>query len=166
MFFLTRERATTEYSYGQGFTTELGIFPTNATASSGSTDEVAEQARSAIQVKEVRFSGSLKYTDQGRLYVDYPSDEPRYFGEPSPAIDKAWQNLIGRKEANRNTPFRRRVQADFEQAHLQIVINDDEASQFEQVPYKHPLDGTLIGWVGSQDLTIVRLWCADKYNQA
>lgn len=48
-------------------------------------------------MKEVRFSGSLKYTDEGRLYIDYGTDEPRYFGEPSPEIDQAWQDLIGRK---------------------------------------------------------------------
>jgi hypothetical protein len=55
-----------------------------------------EPARSAIEVNEVRFSGSLRYTDKGHIYVDYPPNEPKYFGEPSPEIDKAWQDLIGR----------------------------------------------------------------------
>jgi hypothetical protein len=54
-------------------------------------------ARASIEVVKLRFSGSLRYHDDGTLYVDYAKDEPRFFGTPSEDIDHAWENLIGRK---------------------------------------------------------------------
>ena len=53
-------------------------------------------ARPIIEQKEVRFSGSAKYTADGILYMD-TGNEPRYFGPPSPEVDAAWMDLMGGK---------------------------------------------------------------------
>lgn len=52
-------------------------------------------ARSALDVVKVQFTGKLTYNNKGELYIDGAGD-PEYFGQPSPAIDEAWMDLIGR----------------------------------------------------------------------
>lgn len=47
-----------------------------------------------IDIKEVTFSGMLRYTDEGHLYMDNSPDGIEYFGPPSERIDQAWDNLI------------------------------------------------------------------------
>jgi hypothetical protein len=51
--------------------------------------------RSTIEVIEVGFTGNLEYTESGHLYIDLGEDGVRYFGEPSPEVDQAWDDLIG-----------------------------------------------------------------------
>jgi len=52
---------------------------------------------STINLVEVEFSGTLAYTETGHLYIDLGRDGVRYFGEPGPEVDQAWQALIGGK---------------------------------------------------------------------
>lgn len=41
------------------------------------------------------FSGTLAYTDTGRLYATTGPDGIRYVGKPTPDVDRAWEELIG-----------------------------------------------------------------------
>lgn len=47
-----------------------------------------------IDIKEVTFSGMLRYTDDGHLYMESSPDGIEYFGPPSKQIDQAWDDLI------------------------------------------------------------------------
>ncbi|KAH8821797.1 hypothetical protein F5884DRAFT_769083 [Xylogone sp. PMI_703] len=53
-----------------------------------------EPMKSAIEIVNRRFTGSLKYDENGTLYRDTDPTEPQYVGEPGPAIDKAWHDLL------------------------------------------------------------------------
>ncbi|GAM87533.1 hypothetical protein ANO11243_055590 [Dothideomycetidae sp. 11243] len=47
--------------------------------------------------EQVRFTAGLRYNESKRLYAPY-HEGPRYVGEASLDIDKAWTNLIGSAE--------------------------------------------------------------------
>lgn len=54
-----------------------------------------EPFHESIEVKPVQFSGTLRYTDEGHLYIDLGPGGIRYFGVPGPEVDAAWEELIG-----------------------------------------------------------------------
>jgi hypothetical protein len=55
----------------------------------------AGPSRSAIDIVKLQFGGTLSYTETGHLYIDLGEDGIKYFGLPSPEVDKAWDDLIG-----------------------------------------------------------------------
>jgi hypothetical protein len=57
----------------------------------------------AVNLIDVPFSGTLRYKGE-HLYIDLGSNGVRYFGQPSPAIDQAWAELIG-GDADRSADF-------------------------------------------------------------
>ena len=52
--------------------------------------------RSAIEVREVRFSSNLKFDKDGELYRTVDPEEPPYVGPPSDEIDHAWEEITQR----------------------------------------------------------------------
>ncbi|KAH8647913.1 hypothetical protein BX600DRAFT_443251 [Xylariales sp. PMI_506] len=54
-----------------------------------------ELAKSSIRVHGVRFTGGLKYDDNGTLYRNHPPDQKQYVGQPSSELDSAWEEIIG-----------------------------------------------------------------------
>ncbi|KIW63986.1 hypothetical protein PV04_08946 [Phialophora macrospora] len=51
-------------------------------------------ARSAIKVSQVKFTGGIKFYDNGTMYRDN-GPGPAYVGPPTPEMDDAWEQLIG-----------------------------------------------------------------------
>jgi hypothetical protein len=56
--------------------------------------------KSAIEVKQVRFSSNLKFDKDGGLHRISNPEEPPYVGTPSDEIDRAWEELTRCKELN------------------------------------------------------------------
>ena len=57
-------------------------------------------AKAALRMKQVRFTGSPAFTDDGTFYVPNPGPV-QYVGLPSPEIDEAWHQLTkGRRRSN------------------------------------------------------------------
>jgi len=54
-------------------------------------------AISHIKLEVIKFSGGLKYDDDGRLYRNVDSSQVDYVGKPSPEMDKAWHSLVDGK---------------------------------------------------------------------
>ena len=48
----------------------------------------------AIEAQKVRFTGEMKFHENGTIYRDYPPGAPIYAGPPSPEIDAAWDDLL------------------------------------------------------------------------
>lgn len=70
-----------------------------------------EAARSSIEVEQVRFSGTLKFDENGTAgWGD--KDQPQFFGPPGPDIDENWQGLIDGKQAHQHS--QRLTDSDFE----------------------------------------------------
>lgn len=42
----------------------------------------------------MKFTGGVKFDENGTMYRDYPHGKPIYFGPPSDAIDDAWEDLL------------------------------------------------------------------------
>ena len=55
---------------------------------------VLEPAKVAIEVHKIRFTGEMKFHENGTIYRDYPPGAPQYAGPPSAAINAAWDNLL------------------------------------------------------------------------
>lgn len=66
----------TPMSYETGFSTDLSIL------------------NPALSVVEKKFTGGLKYNEAGHLFRDESGDSGVYIGEPSPAMDRAWNTLL------------------------------------------------------------------------
>jgi len=49
----------------------------------------------AIELQTVRFTGGLKFDENGTTYRVVEGTQ--YVGEPSPAIDRAWRKLLDSK---------------------------------------------------------------------
>ncbi|KAK0625823.1 hypothetical protein B0T14DRAFT_405091, partial [Immersiella caudata] len=64
------------FSYETGFDTDL------------------EPIRPVIELQKIRFSGGLKFDENGTLYRSIDPTAIQYVGEPSDGIDKAWADLI------------------------------------------------------------------------
>ena len=57
------------------------------------TNVSTEPLRHLLSTTEVSFSGALRYTDSGHIYMEQSPEEPQYFGPPSSAVDAAWADL-------------------------------------------------------------------------
>ncbi|KIW98977.1 uncharacterized protein Z519_00640 [Cladophialophora bantiana CBS 173.52] len=88
------------------------------------TKRKIEPAKSTIATKKTKFSGTMKYTDGGHLYMDMSPENVRYFGEPSPEVDQAWAELIGPA--------------------MQFSMSREEAEALAVKSYEHPKDGFLV----------------------
>ncbi|EXJ76121.1 uncharacterized protein A1O5_00629 [Cladophialophora psammophila CBS 110553] len=88
------------------------------------TKRKIEPAKSTIATKRTKFSGTMKYTDGGHLYMDMSPENVRYFGEPSPEVDQAWAELIGPA--------------------MQFSMSREEADALAVKSYEHPKDGFLV----------------------
>ncbi|KAI3342238.1 hypothetical protein F4824DRAFT_195251 [Ustulina deusta] len=64
------------YSYETGFDTDL------------------EPLRSSIYLKKVKFTGGLKFHENGTTYRAIQPGVPQYVGEPSDEMDRRWRSLI------------------------------------------------------------------------
>lgn len=53
-----------------------------------------EPLRSALEVKQVKFTGSLDYDENGTLHRTFQPGEIQYIGEPNAEIDAAWEALV------------------------------------------------------------------------
>ncbi|KAH8812467.1 hypothetical protein F5884DRAFT_855763 [Xylogone sp. PMI_703] len=51
-------------------------------------------ARRSIAIDQVKFTGGLKWSNDGVLYRDQNGGEAQYVGKPSPEIDAAWYLLL------------------------------------------------------------------------
>ncbi|RDW82939.1 hypothetical protein BP5796_04430 [Coleophoma crateriformis] len=54
-----------------------------------------------FSLTEVQFTGTLRYNQEGHLYIDLGPNGVRYFGEPSPEVDEAWNSLLGGQSSSR-----------------------------------------------------------------
>jgi hypothetical protein len=54
-------------------------------------------AREPLELIEYHFTGGIQVDEQGQLYREADPSEPQYVGDPAPEIDKAWDDLLGRK---------------------------------------------------------------------
>ncbi|CAI7582533.1 unnamed protein product [Penicillium palitans] len=52
-------------------------------------------ATNAIQVSQIKFTGGIKFDDNGSMYRDATAPGPSYVGPPSPQLDAAWDQMIG-----------------------------------------------------------------------
>ncbi|KAJ5509057.1 hypothetical protein N7527_011200 [Penicillium freii] len=52
-------------------------------------------ASNAIQVSQIKFTGGIKFHDDGSMYRDATAPGPSYVGPPSPQLDAAWDQMIG-----------------------------------------------------------------------
>ena len=95
-------------------------------------------ARSALDVVKVQFTGKLTYNNKGELYIDGAGD-PEYFGQPSPAIDEAWMDLIGRMILV-FLPFFFRILHNVGLSAKHFEIDAKEAATFGG-SYSHPQNG-------------------------
>ncbi|KAI1125132.1 hypothetical protein F5Y10DRAFT_247725, partial [Nemania abortiva] len=76
LFFLTHgQRPINKESYEHGFTSDL------------------EPARSEIELVVQSYTGGVDMDSDGNFLVDQKGQE--YVGTPSPAVDKAWELLLG-----------------------------------------------------------------------
>ncbi|KAI3329924.1 hypothetical protein F4824DRAFT_492582 [Ustulina deusta] len=76
LFSLTHGQcSTSRASYELGFASDL------------------EPARSEIEIVAQRFSGGVELDSEGHLFIDQKGQE--YVGPPEPAVDKAWEMLLG-----------------------------------------------------------------------
>ncbi|KAH8805165.1 hypothetical protein F5884DRAFT_859778 [Xylogone sp. PMI_703] len=75
---LVRDNAQrlTQGTYENGYRTEFG------------------PSREAIHIKEVQFTGGLRYDPNGTLYATSNPEEPVYVGPPSKELDDAWEDLV------------------------------------------------------------------------
>ena len=53
-----------------------------------------EPIRSSISIKKVKFTGGLKFDENGTTYRAVDPGKTQYVGEPSPQLDHAWRSLI------------------------------------------------------------------------
>lgn len=81
-------------SFETGFATDLGERFSPCTRILALTTYLAEAAKPWMEAKRVRFTGMLKFHENGSMYRDYPKDQPLYVGPPTPEIDKAWNDLL------------------------------------------------------------------------
>lgn len=52
-------------------------------------------AKEAIKLQEVTYTSAFRYNETSKtFYRDFDPDIPQYVGVPSPAIDKAWLELL------------------------------------------------------------------------
>ncbi|KAI1261337.1 hypothetical protein F5Y18DRAFT_401683 [Xylariaceae sp. FL1019] len=58
-----------------------------------STDLTVAQHTS--ELIESRYTGGIQVDQNGKLYREVNPSEPQYAGEPSPEIDKAWDDILG-----------------------------------------------------------------------
>ncbi|KAI0964835.1 hypothetical protein F4678DRAFT_367028 [Xylaria arbuscula] len=65
-----------KYTYETGFDTDL------------------EPLRSSIEVVQVKFTGGLKFDENGTTYRAVEPGVPQYVGEPSDELDRRWRSLI------------------------------------------------------------------------
>lgn len=62
------------------------------------TEWFLESVQPAIELQQVRFSGTLEFDSNSTLISTYWDREaPRYTGEPSEELDARWHALIHRK---------------------------------------------------------------------
>ncbi|KAF3022018.1 hypothetical protein E8E14_012277 [Neopestalotiopsis sp. 37M] len=66
----------------------LGQSPESAFATDLTT------AKHLSELVEYRFTGGIQVDHEGKLYREINPMEPQYAGEPSPEIDKAWDDLL------------------------------------------------------------------------
>ncbi|KAM0803874.1 hypothetical protein BDR22DRAFT_886178 [Usnea florida] len=64
--------------------------PLGAFATGWTTDFIS--SRSAIEVQQVRFTGSPSFYDNNTMYIPNP-DPVQYVGEPSALVDQNWDTL-------------------------------------------------------------------------
>ncbi|KAK3677100.1 hypothetical protein LTR78_003305 [Recurvomyces mirabilis] len=66
--------------------------PTQRTEEISSSEAIENNylANRDLPLKQLRFSGSLKYHDDGSLYLDRPSKGPEYVGNTT-AVSHAWE---------------------------------------------------------------------------
>ena len=57
-------------------------------------------ARHISELTEYRFTGGIEVDSQGKLYRKISPTEPQYVGDPTPEIDRAWDDLLIRKLIN------------------------------------------------------------------
>ncbi|KAL7917364.1 hypothetical protein ACQKWADRAFT_306946 [Trichoderma austrokoningii] len=67
---------TPQYSYETGFDTDL------------------DPIRPFLAIKKVKFTGGLKFSENGTTYRDVDPNQTQFVGEPSPQLDNAWKSLI------------------------------------------------------------------------
>jgi hypothetical protein len=59
-------------------------------------DFSAAPAKAAIELSKVTFKSALRYNETSKTYYrEQDPDQPQYVGPPSPAIDHAWEELLG-----------------------------------------------------------------------
>lgn len=51
-------------------------------------------AKHLSELIEYQFTGGIQVDGNGRLYREVNPLEPQYAGDPSPEIDKAWDDLL------------------------------------------------------------------------
>jgi len=51
-------------------------------------------AKDISELVEYQFTGGIQVNNEGKLYREVDPLEPQYVGEPSPEIDKAWDDLL------------------------------------------------------------------------
>jgi hypothetical protein len=81
-------------SFETGFHTDLGMLFKYLHSITLLIEILLEPAKPAIEAKRVQFTGELKFHENGTMYRDWADGEPRYFGPPTPEIDKAWDDLL------------------------------------------------------------------------
>ncbi|KAI1170921.1 hypothetical protein F4777DRAFT_567471 [Nemania sp. FL0916] len=111
-----------QYSYETGFDTDL------------------EPLRSHISLKKVKFTGGLKFDENGTTYRAVEPDVPQYVGEPSDQLDRRWRSLI-------------RGQA--------VDLRGEEAESVADITYEKPG-----GWYLTGPDSFHQLHCLDVIRRA
>jgi hypothetical protein len=90
----SRPPAAVGGSWEGGYDNELGEFFYCAMGELGLTSP-ADSIKPKIRVHPVTFSGSPRFDDHGNGTVPTRPGSMAYVGDPSPALDDAWEGLVG-----------------------------------------------------------------------
>jgi hypothetical protein len=50
--------------------------------------------KSEVELTQYHFTGGVKLNEDGHFFTDQTSTSQQYAGNPTPAIDQAWINLL------------------------------------------------------------------------
>jgi len=80
--------------------------------------------KSQLQLQQVRFTGGIKFDENGTLFRSIDPTTPQYVGPPNSHIDEAWDTMLEVRY---------------------FAVTPDEAAKIGNGIYNHPQDGYITG---------------------